>query len=57
MEKIEYFPGVFLAKRDQKRKKKKKGNEKLGRKLYRQDAFKWMMIFTRISQKTGLSLC
>lgn len=39
MEKVQYFPGVFLAKRDQKRKKKK-GNEKIGRKLYHQDAFK-----------------
>lgn len=40
MEKVQYFPGVFLAKRDQKRKKEKKGNEKIGRKLYHQDAFK-----------------
>ena len=40
MEKVQYFPGVFLAKRDQKRTKEKKGNEKIGRKLYHQDAFK-----------------
>lgn len=28
MEKVQYFPGVFLAKRDQKRKKKKKAMKK-----------------------------